>query len=155
MKVNAKVGGRNVSLAMELPRFSPIFSKPTLIIGVDVTHPHPGDDTGPSIAAVVANTDWPSANIYFARVCAQGHQEEIIANLKEMVQELWQKLCDKMGSRPERVIVFRDGVNERQFDTVLQREVVALKEALREVGGTDYEPWMQQGRIERSFRLWR
>ena len=34
------------------------------------------DDTGPSIAAVVANTDWLSANIYIAQVRAQGHRRQ-------------------------------------------------------------------------------
>ncbi|KAI5082197.1 hypothetical protein GOP47_0001940 [Adiantum capillus-veneris] len=106
----------------------------------DVTHPSPGDDTGPSIAAVVANIDWPSANRYVARVRAQTHREEIIEYLREMVQELWHEFCEKTRSRPDRVIMFRDGVSEGQFDEVLQKEVVAIKEAFEEVGGPDYKP---------------
>ncbi|MCO5589016.1 hypothetical protein L7F22_042980 [Adiantum nelumboides] len=140
LKVNAKAGGRNVTLALELPRMCPVFNRPTIIFGADVTHPSPGDDTGPSIAAVVANIDWPSANRYIARVRAQSHREEIIEYLREMVQELWHEFCEKTRSRPDRVIMFRDGVSEGQFDEVLQREVVALKEAFEEVGGSDYKP---------------
>eukprot|EP00250_Pteridium_aquilinum_P010933 c19724_g1_i2 orf=424-3309(+) len=140
LKVNAKAGGRNVTLALELPRMCPVFNRPTIIFGADVTHPSPGDDTGPSIAAVVANIDWPSANRYVARVRAQSHREEIIEYLREMVQELWHEFCKKTGSRPDRVIMFRDGVSEGQFDEVLQREVVALKEAFEEVGGPGYRP---------------
>ena len=140
LKVNAKVGGRNVTLAVELPRMCSVFDKPTIIFGADVTHPSPGDDAGPSIAAVVANVDWPSANKYIARVRAQAHREEIIENLQEMVEELWHEFCEKTESRPERVIMFRDGVSEGQFDEVLQREVVALKDAFEKVGGRDYKP---------------
>ncbi|KAH7284111.1 hypothetical protein KP509_34G039800 [Ceratopteris richardii] len=140
LKVNAKAGGRNVTLALELPRMCPVFNRPTIIFGADVTHPSPGDDTGPSIAAVVANIDWPSANRYIARVRAQSHREEIIEYLREMVKELWHEFCVKTSSRPDRIIMFRDGVSEGQFDQVLQQEVVALKEAFEEVGGPDYKP---------------
>ncbi|KAH7434407.1 hypothetical protein KP509_06G016100 [Ceratopteris richardii] len=140
LKINAKVGGRNNNLALELPQLCGIFKRPTIIFGADVTHPNPGDDSSPSIAAVVANVDWPSAVKYVATVRAQAHREEMIAQLKDMVQELWSKFCDKVNVRPERIIMFRDGVSEGQFDAVLQCEVHALKEAMLELGGSCYTP---------------
>lgn len=141
LKINAKAGGMNTRLAIELPEMCEIFMDTTMILGADVTHPNPGDDTAPSIAAVVANTDWPSAIKYAARVWAQSHRVEIIENFKEMVQELWRAFCKKTRSTPQRIIMFRDGVSEGQFDTVLQQEVAALKDALIEVSGRpDYQP---------------
>lgn len=36
--------------------------------------------------------------------------------------------------------MFGDGVRVRQFDKVLRKEVMAVKEGLKEVGGSDYNP---------------
>jgi eukaryotic translation initiation factor 2C len=60
LKINVKVGGRNTVLVDALTRRIPLVSDiPTIIFGADVTHPHPGEDSSPSIAAVVASQDWP------------------------------------------------------------------------------------------------
>jgi hypothetical protein len=48
-----QVGGRNTVLVDALTRRIPLVSDiPTIIFGADVTHPHPGEDSSPSIAAV-------------------------------------------------------------------------------------------------------
>lgn len=51
------MGGRNTVLVDALTRRIPLVSdRPTIIFGADVTHPHPGEDSSPSIAAVSAIT---------------------------------------------------------------------------------------------------
>lgn len=53
LKINVKAGGRNTVLVDALTRKIPLVSDvPTIIFGADVTHPHPGEDSSPSIAAV-------------------------------------------------------------------------------------------------------
>ncbi|KAF9625839.1 hypothetical protein IFM89_027438, partial [Coptis chinensis] len=53
LKINVKAGGRNTVLVDALSRRMPIVSeKPTIIFGADVTHPSPGEDSNPSIAAI-------------------------------------------------------------------------------------------------------
>jgi len=53
LKINVKVGGRNTVLVDALSRRIPLVGdRPTIIFGADVTHPHPGEDSSPSIAAV-------------------------------------------------------------------------------------------------------
>lgn len=48
-----KAGGRNTVLMDALSRRVPYVSdRPTIIFGADVTHPQPGEDSSPSIAAV-------------------------------------------------------------------------------------------------------
>ena len=48
-----KVGGRNTVLADAVSRcISMVTDRSTIIFGADVTHPHPGEDSSPSIAAV-------------------------------------------------------------------------------------------------------
>lgn len=57
LKINVKVGGRNTVLVDALSRRIPLVSdRPTIIFGADVTHPHPGEDSSPSIAAVCYRT---------------------------------------------------------------------------------------------------
>jgi eukaryotic translation initiation factor 2C len=54
-----QVGGRNTVLADALTRRIPLVSdRPTIIFGADVTHPHPGEDSSPSIAAVNSALSW-------------------------------------------------------------------------------------------------
>ncbi|XP_023738698.1 protein argonaute 5 [Lactuca sativa] len=82
MKINVKVGGRNSVLAAALANRLPyITERPTIIFGADVTHPSPGEDSSPSIAAVVASMDWPQVTKYKALVSAQPHRQEIIEDL--------------------------------------------------------------------------
>ncbi|KAG6503448.1 hypothetical protein ZIOFF_035761 [Zingiber officinale] len=64
-QISGMVGGRDTVLVDALSRCIPLVSdRPTIIFGVDVTHPHPGEDSIPSIAAVVASQDWPEVTKY-------------------------------------------------------------------------------------------
>ncbi|PRQ33295.1 putative post-transcriptional gene silencing PAZ-Argonaute family [Rosa chinensis] len=83
LKINVKVGGRNTVLNDAIYNKMPVVTHrlPTIIFGADVTHPAAGDDSSPSIAAVVASTDWPEVTNYRAIVSAQHHRDEIIEDL--------------------------------------------------------------------------
>ncbi|CAL9074786.1 unnamed protein product [Musa acuminata var. zebrina] len=63
-KINAKVGGSNTVLMDALSKRMPLVRHTIIIFGADVTHPHPGEDSSPSIAAVVASQDWPEVTKY-------------------------------------------------------------------------------------------
>ncbi|KAG9129251.1 hypothetical protein Leryth_006460 [Lithospermum erythrorhizon] len=89
LKINVKVGGRNTVLRDAISYRMPIVSdKPTIIFGADVTHPHPGEDSSPSIAAVVASQDWPEVTKYAGLVSAQAHRQEIIQDLFKTTEYL-------------------------------------------------------------------
>ncbi|KAJ9688547.1 hypothetical protein PVL29_014283 [Vitis rotundifolia] len=76
------MGGRNTVLLDALSSGIPLVSDiPTIIFGADVTHPETGDDSCPSIAAVVASQDWPEVTKYAGLVCAQAHRQELIQDL--------------------------------------------------------------------------
>ncbi|VAI94083.1 unnamed protein product [Triticum turgidum subsp. durum] len=88
LKINVKVGGRNTVLADALTRRIPLVTdKPTIIFGADVTHPHPGEDSSPSIAAVVASQDWPEVTKYAGLVSAQTHRQELIEDLYNVTHD--------------------------------------------------------------------
>jgi len=69
LKINVKVGGRNTVLVDAISRRIPLVSdRPTIIFGADVTHPHPGEDSSPSIAAVCKSSIfsfWMPSSFFF------------------------------------------------------------------------------------------
>ncbi|GFS34116.1 Stabilizer of iron transporter SufD / Polynucleotidyl transferase [Actinidia rufa] len=153
LKINVKVGGRNTVLVDALSRCLPIVSDvPTIIFGADVTHPHPGEDSSPSIAAVVASQDWPEVTKYAGLVCAQEHRQELIQDLFKswedpvrgnvtggMIKELLISFRRSTGQKPERIIFYRDGVSEGQFYQVLFYELEAIRKACHSLEPT-YQP---------------
>ncbi|XP_048136222.1 protein argonaute 5 isoform X1 [Rhodamnia argentea] len=141
LKINVKVGGRNTVLNDAILRRIPLVTDmPTIIFGADVTHPPPGDDANPSIAAVVASMDWPEVTKYRGLVSAQTHRQEIIKDLHipkqtpdgkpgGMIRELLIAFRRSTGHKPYRIIFYRDGVSEGQFSQVLLYEMIAIREA--------------------------
>ncbi|KGN63969.1 protein argonaute 1 [Cucumis sativus] len=143
LKINVKVGGRNTVLVDALSRRIPLVSdRPTIIFGADVTHPHPGEDSSPSIAAVVASQDWPEVTKYAGLVSAQAHRQELIQDLFKtwqdpvrgtvtggMIKELLISFRRATGQKPQRIIFYRDGVSEGQFYQVLLHELDAIRKA--------------------------
>ncbi|KAG8065820.1 hypothetical protein GUJ93_ZPchr0004g38528 [Zizania palustris] len=143
LKINVKVGGRNNVLVDALTRRIPhVSDRPTIIFGADVTHPHPGEDSSPSIAAVVASQDWPEVTKYAGLVSAQSHRQELIQDLFKvwqdphrgtvtggMIKELLISFKRATGQKPQRIIFYRDGVSEGQFYQVLLYELDAIRKA--------------------------
>lgn len=143
LKINVKTGGRNTVLDDAIRRRIPLISdRPTIIFGADVTHPQPGEDSSPSIAAVVASMDWPEITKYRGLVSAQTHREEIIEDLYKLVQDpqrgpvhtgmIREHLIAfrrATGQKPLRIIFYRDGVSEGQFSQVLLHEMTAIRKA--------------------------
>ncbi|XP_077490052.1 protein argonaute-2-like [Amblyomma americanum] len=135
LKINAKLGGtNNVLKSAEMPD---VFREPIIIIGADVTHPAPGDRVKPSIAACVGSLDLEFAR-YRASIRVQVQQQEavarveIIEDLKEMIKELLKAYYVETRNKPLRIIFFRDGVSEGQFDIVQDQELSAIRKACLE-----------------------
>lgn len=129
LKFNLKTGG----MAHKVTGIPEPFASDTMIMGIDVTHPSPDSaDTAPSIAAVIASTtsemcNWPGS------VRAQTRKVEMIKELREMCKErlhLWQERNQKL---PAKVIVYRDGVSEGQYEIVQTSEISALKLAFEDM----------------------
>ncbi|MCD7472923.1 Protein argonaute-4 [Datura stramonium] len=142
LKINAKLGGLNSMLAVEISPSIPLVSKvPTIILGMDVSHGSPGQSDVPSIAAVVSSRQWPSISRYRASVRTQSPKVEMIDNLFKQVSDteddgiMRELLLDFYASsgkrKPEHIIVFRDGVSESQFNQVLNIELDQLIEACK------------------------
>ncbi|KAK4502389.1 hypothetical protein PRZ48_005814 [Zasmidium cellare] len=139
LKFNLK--GNGVSHSVPNTAVNPIDSN-TMLVGIDVTHPSPGSTKGaPSIACIVASTDssmfqWPGS------IRRQEGRVEMVAKLDEMVDErlaLWQKR--NSGRLPTKIVIYRDGVSEGQYDDVLKKELPSFETAFeKRYGAKDKWP---------------
>ncbi|KAI5668999.1 hypothetical protein M9H77_18852 [Catharanthus roseus] len=118
LKINAKLGGCNVQLNERLPHF--LEEDCVMFI-----------ETCPSITAVVGTVNWPAANRYVAMIKSQEHRKEKIVNFSTMCNDLINTFEQLNKIKPKKIVVFRDGVNEGQFDMVLNEELLDLKQTIR------------------------
>ncbi|KAI5840506.1 Piwi domain-containing protein [Morchella snyderi] len=138
LKFNLKLMGRNHGLPSS--DLGMLADGTTMIVGCDVTHPSPGSLKGtPSIAGVVASVDahfaqWP------ASLRLQESRKEMISGLKEMMVERLQRWNSINKKFPQRIIVYRDGVSEGQFQTVLKEELPLIRAACQQCGDNKYRP---------------
>jgi len=112
--------------------------------GADVSHPAPEyRGLKPSIAAVVASVEPKAVNFEVqVRIQDMGIEsnEEVIKDMKNVTKSLLQKFYEKNnGRKPEKIVMFRDGCSEGQFLTVLVNELLAMREACKELE-EGYEP---------------
>ncbi|KAG2034653.1 Piwi domain-containing protein [Suillus americanus] len=131
LKLNMKLGGTNHVLDSDSLKW--LTKAKTMIVGMDVTHPGPGSVEGtPSIAAVVASVD--SSFVQFpASLRCQETKKEMITDLTSMMIDRLRFYAEKNQTLPDRVFVYRDGVSEGQFNTVLEEELPKMLEAFKRV----------------------
>merc|ERR1719334_2646887 len=142
LKINSKLGGINHVLAKSCrPK---LLKRPVMIMGADVSHPAPETrGVKPSIAAIVGSVE-PKAVQYEVQVRIQDtsaiSNEEVISDMKNIAKTLLLKFFEcNDGRKPEKIIMFRDGCSEGQFLAVLAKELVAIRQACKELEA-DYEP---------------
>jgi eukaryotic translation initiation factor 2C len=129
LKVNLKLGGSNHLVGPGNLQF--IHKNTTMIVGIDVTHPSPSSSAdAPSVAGMVASIDtllgqWPGI------LRAQQSRQEIVTDLQMMLESRLDLWIRKGGHKeyPENIIVYRDGVSEGQYHTVLNNELPPLRQA--------------------------
>jgi len=140
LKFNTKLGGMNH--ALDSASMAWLKKAPTMLVGIDVTHPGPGSVKGtPSIAAVVASWDHEYAQ-YPASMEIQESRKEMVTNLDKMMIARLDLFRAKSKMLPNRVLVYRDGVSEGQFLTVVKEELPLIKAAFRKFDTAQkaYEP---------------
>ena len=103
-----------------------------MVLGADVTHPGIGDKEKPSIAAVVASMDIQLSR-YAAAIRVQDSRQELIVEIKQMFKEHVETFQKLNKIRPQRILFYRDGVSEGQFQQVLEFELAQIKAGAREI----------------------
>ncbi|CAG8442856.1 5379_t:CDS:10 [Scutellospora calospora] len=134
LKINLKLGGINQSLEdTEIPLFA---KEPVLLLGADVTHPT-GGRAGPSI---VGSLDRQGGR-FTPKLESQKTRQEKIENMGGMVFEILKDYRDKNSIFPRRIIMYRDGVSESQFEMVLTHELEQIKgKLLIQLSEENYRP---------------
>lgn len=117
---------------------SGILSKPTMLIGMDVTHPgREVRDSQPSVAAIVGSLDSYLCQYGGYLIKQPSAGQEMIRNLDEAIVPLLQAFKRKNNIYPKQIIVFRDGVSDGQYEQVLEQEIPQIHEALTLLGLLD------------------
>ncbi|OAP55834.1 hypothetical protein AYL99_09986 [Fonsecaea erecta] len=127
LKINAKLGGVNQSL--EHPKLGLISEGKTMVVGIDVTHPSPGSSpAAPSIVGIVASIDrWLGQ--FPADLAIQAARQEMVTGLADLMKvrlETWKR---HNGAYPENILIYRDGVSEGQYNSVLDHELPEVRAA--------------------------
>lgn len=134
MKFNAKLGGTTSKTIVKGAKdpMSGHFTKPTMVIGADVSHAAPGA-SNPSMAAMTMSID-RYASRYAAACQTNSHRVEMITthNIDDMMTPLFNHWSQNVGGGrlPAHVYYFRDGVSAAQYGNVMTYEVAALKALL-------------------------
>ena len=116
LKMNAKLGGANRQLKLEQ---SPqgllgLLTEPSLVMGLDVSHPKPGDSRAPSVASVVAKTDRDLTK-FNATIAVSKPDLEDIPYFRYAFEKRMFEFVKKTKKVPRHIFVFRDGVSESQY----------------------------------------
>ncbi|CAF1077709.1 unnamed protein product [Rotaria sordida] len=138
-KINAKIGGINGIVNLKAALSHSSHEDLFMFFGADVTHTTCSIDHS-SIAAVVGSCD-PTCSRYVARLSEQYPKQgrcsvEIIKELDKMIIDLLKVFIRTCGNRlPNRIVFYRDGVDDGQFQKVLDNEINKIKDACRVVYG--------------------
>ncbi|KAF8575507.1 Piwi-domain-containing protein [Ramaria rubella] len=137
LKINIRVGGVNWHPHAAIPAVKWVMQAPTMIVGADVSHSAPDSDR-PSLAGLVSSVDEFMCR-YVSSTRVQESRVEIIQDIEAMVTNAcnkfseYQKISGRGSMFPRRVVFYRDGVSEGQFDQVAQEEIKAIKRVFREL----------------------
>ena len=137
LKINMKLGGVNARLS------SPLSDSPALrsmmICGADVTHPMNGEKCI-SVASIVGSIN-PSHTRYASESTVQQGRQEVIENMRSMMQGLFNAYARANAGRPPAAVVFyRDGVGDQMFEKVLREEIVKIYQAFQDCFPTFPDP---------------
>ncbi|CAF3522455.1 unnamed protein product [Rotaria sordida] len=142
-KINFKMQGINTKVELPIRTTNGIVASATSktediwqFMGADVIHPVCRQDK-PSIAAVVGSGD-AVCSTSAVRICKQWPRNgkcaiEAIVELKQMVTELLEYYREANSRLPNKIVFYRDGVDDGQFSRVLNFEIPQIKQAFQDV----------------------
>ncbi|CAJ0580775.1 unnamed protein product, partial [Mesorhabditis spiculigera] len=137
MKMNCKLGG----LSHKVVDTSRILNQRVLIIAVDFSHPAPTapgkPPASPSVLGWSANCEremqYFTGDFKFIRSRAADERSTIDGPLKEVFKEALSRFKKSQRNFPEFAVLYRGGVSEGQYPTLISTEVPLFEQAAREV----------------------
>uniref|UniRef100_A0A914VJR6 Uncharacterized protein n=1 Tax=Plectus sambesii TaxID=2011161 RepID=A0A914VJR6_9BILA len=142
LKVNAKLGGVNFKTESQKDDLWQSLTNPksaTLFLGIDVTHPGAHEvRESQSIGAVVGNVDFACHKFDVSYRVQKRFHEQMVHFTKQLKERLFAFLS-ATKEKPARIIVFRDGISDSQFEAALHEEVTCIEQACRSLD-PEYKP---------------
>ncbi|KFD53748.1 hypothetical protein M513_05453, partial [Trichuris suis] len=128
LKINMKMGGVNTRLLPDPLVKTNLMDKVTLALGISLTQAPPANKDSVTIAAVVGSLDVNSTK-YAASLCVRAPRSTVLLYLVDELRERVNAFVEASYSKPSRIIVFRNGVTDSQFQQLLDEELMALRMA--------------------------
>ncbi|VDM18696.1 unnamed protein product, partial [Hydatigera taeniaeformis] len=163
LKINAKMGGINW-LVKDLTEVWK--DEKVMVVGADVTHPTGNSqDLSTSVAAVIASIS-PDFMRYVTIIRQQDQirEDKVVREYIDKIDEVFLELLKACkspsfifgkhnnGCLPTRVIFYRDGVSEGQFESVLRIELAGMQKACSDLR-PDYEPGITFIVVQKRHRI--
>ncbi|KAJ2705874.1 hypothetical protein FB645_002058 [Coemansia sp. IMI 203386] len=120
LKINIKLGGTSLSLS---PKDRPCMDIPTMVVSADVSHNT--ETRNMSVAAIVSSVDL-QASRFQGTVMQHPQRLEYIENYDAIIRQCLRAFYAATRQKPQRIMYYRDGVNDSQMDTVKQLELQAI-----------------------------
>ncbi|KAJ2813382.1 hypothetical protein H4S07_000728 [Coemansia furcata] len=121
LKMNVKLGGFTASIDV-----GALLGPATMVVSADVNHTT--EAGGMSVAAVVTSTD-AHGRRYAGTVLQHPQRMEYVENLDAVIRQALRLFHRGTGSKPQRILYYRDGVNDSQMQDVKQLELAAIYHA--------------------------
>jgi len=131
-----KLGGTNAVAEPHDISFLTDSANPAMIIGADITHPPPGSKDRPSFTSVVGSVDSNAAK-YVSRIGVQSSPRELIEDMENMCVDVFEQYRREMGRLPKRILFYRDGVSEGEFQAIIDEELRLIRSACDKL---DFKP---------------
>jgi len=130
LKINARLGGLNSITSS--PALGELQKAPFMIVGADVGHPGAGMKNQPSVASMVWSID-NHAMKYVAFSSIQEPRQESIEELEPMMKRALDAFGEMWKAPPARLVMFRDGLSEGEWEGVGRLEIAAIERAINEI----------------------
>jgi len=128
-----KLGGTNVVAEPQDISFLTDSANPAMIMGADITHPPPGSRGRPSFTSVVGSVDRDGAK-YVSTIGVQASPRELIEDMEGMSAHVFEQYRAAMGHFPKRILFYRDGVSEGEFEVIINEELDSIRKACATLG---------------------
>ncbi|CAF2600413.1 unnamed protein product [Rotaria sp. Silwood2] len=148
MKINTKLDG--VNSILHVPDVIKEFflrGHRYMYVGVDLSHGAPSSGRKFSTVAVVASAD-DIPNRYFKEIYVQERlaearrqSREYVVDMKQIMTSLISQYEKCHGYPPLAIVIYRDGISNSEFDSVFEKELMAIREACVELSPI-YQPYL-------------
>ncbi|CAF3918070.1 unnamed protein product [Rotaria sordida] len=148
LKINTKLDGDNSILHVP-DVIGEFFSHGHryMYVGVDLSHGAPSSGRKFSTVGVVASAD-DIPNRYFKEIYiqerlpeARGQSREYVVDMKQIMKSLISQYEQHHRYPPKAIVIYRDGIANSEFDSVFEKELMAIREACVELSSV-YRPYL-------------